>query len=245
MIADLYDPQAVKRLFDEMAGTYGVVNTLCSFGFNLRWRRQCLRAVPLPAGGNAVDLMTGMGELCPDLSGFLGSSGAILALDISQSMCEKARQIHCECRLSVVQADVLIYPFEEGNADVVVSSFGLKTLSVEQQKTLAQIVFRLLKPGGVFSFVEISVPCQRWLRWPYLFYLGRIVPVIGELFLGNPDNYRMLGIYTRAFGNCRRVAGYFREAGLEVEDQSFFFGCATGLMGKRPNASPPTNPSSA
>jgi hypothetical protein len=35
---DLYDPQFVKRLFEEMAGTYGVVNTLSSFGFNQRWR---------------------------------------------------------------------------------------------------------------------------------------------------------------------------------------------------------------
>lgn len=80
MIADLYDPQAVKRLFDEMARTYGVVNTLSSFGFNRHWRRQCLRAIPLPPGGSAVDLMTGMGELCPDLSEFLGPSGTIVAV---------------------------------------------------------------------------------------------------------------------------------------------------------------------
>lgn len=41
----LYDPQFVKRPFDEMARTYGMVNTLSSFGFNQRWRRQCLRAI--------------------------------------------------------------------------------------------------------------------------------------------------------------------------------------------------------
>lgn len=160
-------------------------------------------------------------------------------------MCSKARRIRCRCPVSVVQADVLAYPFAQRSADVIVSSFGLKTLSPEQQKILADIVFRLLKPGGVFSFVEISMPAWRWLRWPYMFYLGRVVPVVGALFLGNPDNYRMLGIYTRAFGSCRQVAGFFREAGLEVNVRSLFFGCATGMTGRRPNASPATNRFSA
>ena len=104
---DLYDPQFVKSLFDEMAKTYGVVNTLSSFGFNRRWRRQCLRAIRMPPGGQAIDLMTGMGELSPELSKRLGCGGSILALDISESMCQKARETKCNCPLTVIQTDVL------------------------------------------------------------------------------------------------------------------------------------------
>lgn len=230
---DLYDPQFVKRLFDEMAGTYGIVNTLSSFGFNRRWRRQCLRAIQVPAGGQAVDLMTGMGELCPDLSNFLGAEGRILALDISESMCRKASEKTSHFPVTVVQADVLTYEFAPASADVVVSSFGLKTFSREQLETLAHKIYRILKPDGVFSFVEISVPKWWWLRGPYMFYLGRIVPLIGALFLGNPDNYRQLGIYTNAFQDCGEALRLFREAGLETEYQSFFYGCATGLCGRR------------
>lgn len=228
-----YDPKLVKALFDEMAQTYGIVNTLSSFGFNRRWRRQCLRAIGVPAGGQAVDLMSGMGELCPDLSHFLGPDGRILAVDISEAMCRKASESKCDCPRAIVRADVLTYAFRAESADVVVSSFGLKTFSHEQLQTLAGIVHRVLKPGGVFSFVEISVPKYAWLRWPYMFYLSRVVPLIGALFLGNPDNYRMLGIYTRAFGNCQEVVGLFRDAGLEVEYRSYFFGCASGLLGRR------------
>ena len=162
---DLYDPQFVKRLFDEMARTYGVVNTLSSFGFNQRWRSQCLRAVPMPPGGRAIDLMTGMGELCPELSNLLGCGGSILALDISESMCRKARETNCNCPLTVSQSDVLTYDFAASSADAVVSSFGLKTFSRRQLETLAKCVYRVLTPGGVFSFVDISVPPRRWLRW--------------------------------------------------------------------------------
>lgn len=232
-MVDLYDSQVVKRLFDEMAKTYGIVNTFSSFGFNQRWRRQCVRAISVPSGGHAIDLMSGMGELCHELSKFLGPTGNIGAIDISETMCRKAAANEYRVPVSVVQSDVLAHDFTPASADVVVSSFGLKTFSHEQLRTLAGTVHRMLKPGGIFSFVEISVPQSRWLRGPYMFYLSRVVPLIGALFLGNPDNYRMQGIYTRAFGDCRQVVHLFRDAGLEAEYHTYFFGCATGLSGRR------------
>ena len=44
---------------------------------------------------------------------------------------------------------------------------------------------------------------------------------------------RKLGVYTRAFGSCRNADGIFRDAGLDVEYTTFFFGCATGIRGRR------------
>lgn len=95
----------------------------------------------------------------------------------------------------------------------------------------------VLRLGGVFSFVEISVPPARLLRLLYLFYLNRIIPWIGRLFLGNPANYRMLGVYTQAFGDCRHFAECLRHHGLEVSQVSYFFGCASGVRGSKPHTS--------
>jgi demethylmenaquinone methyltransferase/2-methoxy-6-polyprenyl-1,4-benzoquinol methylase len=178
--------------------------------------------------------MTGMGELCPDLSRLLGARGSIVAVDISQSMCRVASSKRFDYPVKVIQADVLNYEFEPASADVVVSSFGLKTFSREQTEILAGIVARVLKPGGVFSLIEISVPRWPWLRWPYMFYINRLIPYIGLLFLGNPDNYRQLGVYTAAFQNCSEAARLFESAGLQTQLHSFFFGCATGITGRKP-----------
>ena len=119
-----------------------------------------------------------------------------------------------------------------GSADVVLSSFGLKTLSADQLRVLARQVHEVLVPGGRLSAVEISVPPSRWLRPVYMFYLRRVIPMIGTMLLGNPDNYRWLGVYTDAFGDCSDACVAFSESGLEVEMVSFFFGCATGIVGR-------------
>ena len=123
---------------------------------------------------------------------------------------------------------------KQGSADVVVSSFGLKTLNRHQQMQLSQLVAALLRPGGMFSFVEISVPRFWPLRMVYMFYLNHIIPWIGRIFLGNPSNYRMLGLYTQQFGNCKHFAACLRQQGMQVAEANHFFGCATGVRGIKP-----------
>lgn len=233
---DIYDPSFVQALFDEMSGTYGLVNLISSFGFCRRWRRQCVGLIEFPDGCAVIDLMTGMGELCPDISRRVGSNGRITALDISPVMCQKARRYEAgllPCSVAVIEDNALSSGLPADSFDAAISSFGLKTFSTAQIDQLAGEVHRILKPGGVFSFVEISVPSSVWLRLPYLLYLKRLIPVVGRLLLGNPDNYRMLGVYTDAFGNCHEAASAFRNAGLETAVRTFFFGCATCLVGRK------------
>ena len=69
-----------------------------------------------------------------------------------------------------------------------------------------------------------------------MFYLKHIVPLIGFVLLGNPSNYRMLGVYTSAFKNCETAGKRFVESGLCVEFKSYFFGCATGIVGYKPSS---------
>jgi hypothetical protein len=112
--------------------------------------------------------------------------------------------------------DVLAWDPQPEFADVVVSSFGLKTFDHEQQRRLARLVARLLKPGGTCSFIEVSVPPFPPLRALYMFYLKWVIPLVGRILLGKPDTYRMLGVFTQAFRNANHFADCLREAGLAV-----------------------------
>ena len=234
---DVYDPNFVRSLFDEMAQTYGFVNLVSSFGFAWLWRRQCLHSIDIERSSTVLDLMTGMGELGPDLTRILGSEGKIIAVDISSEMCQRAsKQVHGRPRptMNVIEANALNCPLDDNSVDYVVSTFGLKTFNREQLQQLAQEVKRVLRPGGQFAFLEISVPRTRILRWPYLFYINHVIPLLGRAALGNPENYRLLGRYTIAFEDCRYAHACFSEAELDVSYLSYFFGCATGLTGRKP-----------
>lgn len=240
-----YRPQDVKALFDEMSATYGPVNLLSSFGFAWRWRRECVaglrRAGLSPTPDLAVaDLMTGHGECWPHLRGALGAdgkpSGKVVALDFSAGMCRAARAAVprvAPLAVEVREEDVLASGLAGASLDAVVSTFGLKTLDDDGQGRLAREIARVMKPGGVCALVEISVPPFAPLRALYLLYLRVGIPLVGRALLGNPDNDRRLAEYTEAFGNARAFGRHLRAAGLHVADTSHFFGCATGVVGRK------------
>jgi demethylmenaquinone methyltransferase/2-methoxy-6-polyprenyl-1,4-benzoquinol methylase len=226
----------VRDLFEGMAATYGIVNLVSSFGFCRRWRRQCVTLAAPAAGMVVYDLMSGMGECWPTIARAVGARGRIVGLDFSPAMCVRARRTAARVRgpaIELLERDVLGNAIPSRAADCIVCSFGLKTLSPAQRDRLAAEIARVLKPGGTFSLLEISVPRARLLRAAYMFYVKRCIPVIGRLLLGNPDHYRLLGVYTEAFGDASGMVEPLRARGLEVEFRRLFFGCATAVRGRR------------
>ncbi len=236
MTEDIYDPNFVKGLFNEMSKTYGITNYISSFGFCERWRRQCIELAPLAPGMIVYDLMTGMGECWNLINQKLKNEGKLVALDISEVMCSQAsrqREQVPALDVSLLNEDFLNNSLSDNSAHCVISSFGIKTFSDDQKVVVAEQIARILKPGGSFSLLEISVPKQPLLRPPYMTYLKYCIPLTGKLFMGNPDNYRMLGVYTERFKDCRLMKSLLEQAGLRVELKDLFFGCATALCGTK------------
>lgn len=234
---DIYNSAYVASLFDRMSRTYGVANYLTSFGFTERWRRQCVAGVDWSRPGmSGYDLMSGMGEIWESVMAVAPPDTVIRGVDISQGMNERAsRQItdHPEWDVAVLQADALDSGIPGGSADFIVSSFGLKTFSESQQQRLAAETARILRPGGQFSFVEISCPANP-LRLPFMFYLKHLVPVIGRVFMRDDVSYRMLGQYTERYGNAGNFTAALSEQGLSVSYRPLFFGCASLVSGTKP-----------
>lgn len=233
-VDSIHEASFVRDLFDEMSSTYGVVNSVTSFGFSERWRCQAVKLLSVQYGARICDLMCGMGESWKYLRHHHPELSHLTGVDFSPCMCEGARKkadTFIGAPVEVLTADVLTTLPSGAPFDAVVSTFGLKTLGEEGLRDLVGKLKGLLKPDGYFSFVEISVPSAAVLRIPYLFYLGRVIPVLGHLFLGNPDNYRMLGKYTREFQNCRAFMKMLDQEGFRVQYRNLFFGCATAVYG--------------
>ncbi|MEQ1953724.1 class I SAM-dependent methyltransferase [Mesorhizobium yinganensis] len=239
MSEDIYDAQFVKGVFDRCSGKYIWFSLVCSFGFTERWRQQCVGMLPdtIAAGATGYDLMAGTGEVWPHLLKRFPDIDAIIAVDISSGMHQRAMQrlhAHRAHRIAFIEDDVLKSDLREASADFVISTFGLKTFNPEQHRRLAKLIARCLKPGGVFSMVEASDPKGWWLRSLYLFHLKVVLPTIERIFLRGAQDFAMIGTYSTNFGDASAFAGMLREEGLEVEYRRLFFGCATAVAGRKP-----------
>lgn len=224
----------VRRLFDEMARTYGVVNMVSSLGFAYLWRRRAVMALPRHASVVA-DLMAGGGECLGHVKRHCGRDVRLDLVDWSLGMCDRTEAALARGgwpHARVLCTSALALPVADGTYDAIVSTFGMKTLTASETRSFAREVRRVLKSTGCVSILEFSKPPGRVLPFFFRLYVKHYVPLLGRLFLGNPDHYRMLWRYTEAFGDCAWVATVFREEGFEVEFSSWFFGSATQVTAR-------------
>jgi demethylmenaquinone methyltransferase/2-methoxy-6-polyprenyl-1,4-benzoquinol methylase len=233
---NIYNPEYVKRLFNRMSSSYERMNYVSSFGFSIRWRRQFLKMFK-QANHKAeiIDLLTGMGETWNATKSKIPNSH-LTVLDFSDGMLKYAKQkskLKFDDKVIVLQQDILNNELPDNYYDFVTCAFGLKTFNVEQLKILALETKRILKNGGQFSFIEVSKPENKILNALYRFYLGKIIPILGRLLLGNPEEYKMLWQYTDKFENAKLATEIFTSVGLKTDFNSYFYGCATGFNGTK------------
>lgn len=217
------------------------------------WRRQCIDRLagqrqiawtaargtgPAKDAPLVVDLMAGTGEIWPHVLRRIPSA-RITAIDISHRMhIEAVERLHGRLahKIEHIEANALETALPDGIADLLVSTFGLKTFTSDQQRRLAGQVARLLRPGGAFALIEASDP-KRWaLRPIYRLYLDRVLPLIERLILRGAQDFSMIGTYTRNFGDCAIFEQALRDEGLVVSPRRHFFGCATSVAGIKPIA---------
>lgn len=233
---EIYEPKFVENLFDKMSSSYARVNYITSFGFSERWRRQCVEEIQIQEGKYVVDLMTGMGECWKHILKPSDENSILVGLDFSSEMVKRAKkrkQRHKGSNIEILKENVFNNSIKNGSVDYVISGFGLKTFNDEQLAKLADEISRILKPGGEFSLIDVSVPQNKVLRTFYMFYLKKIIPILGKLFLGNPETYKMLGVYTEKFLNAKKTVQIFDRPDFKVEYVAYFYGCASGIKGKK------------
>lgn len=232
----IYEPEYVKKLFNQMSSSYERMNFVTSFGFSIRWRKQFLNKLGKSNDNlNVVDILYGLGENWSFLKRNFPNS-TFYALDFSENMIaqsqKKANKIF-DNKLKLLFDNMLENKLDSNIFDIVSCAYGLKTFNEKQINIIAKEVHRILKPGGKFSFVEVSKPRNKLLLYFYKWYLGKIIPILGKLFLGNSEDYKMLWIYTSHFDNARKVKEIFQKYDLLVNMDEYFGGCATGIHGQK------------
>lgn len=230
------DPQTIRAMFDRIARTYSLVNTLVSFGQDSRWRRAAARLAEVHPTDEMLDVCCGPGEFADAFAAGEPSPARIVACDFSSRMLAMAeRRQHRRARpLELLCADATELPFADGSFDMVSCAFGLRNLA-EPRAGLAEF-YRVLRPGGRLVILEFSMPAGL----PgaiYRIYFRHALPAIAGLISKDRHAYRYLP---------RSVESFFApgELGVIVESVSFVkvrqrrlaCGIATVTLARRPKA---------
>jgi ubiquinone/menaquinone biosynthesis C-methylase UbiE len=226
---NIYADDFQKSLFNEMAKTYGIVNTLSSFGLNYLWRKVCVDSAGIKDFDNVCDFMAGGGE-----NGFHIQKNIVglTCIDYSEVMVGK-----CLCNVKkfkykthVIMDNVFILNLPNKAYDKIVCSFGLKTLNLEGRKKLIQVMLSCLKDDGIISLMEFEIPKNSVIRTLWVLYVKYLIPIIGRLFMGNSDNYKMLYQYALNYDKDGKMNFLFENRRILVKTKKLHFGSARNFI---------------
>jgi arsenite methyltransferase len=120
----------------------------------------------IPAGGVALDVGSGPGNITASLARAAGPDAVALGVDISEPMLDRAVRNEAGPRVGFIKADAQRLPLRDKTVDAVVSIAALQ-LVPNPTAALAEMV-RVLRPGGRLAVMVPTVgPAARfWQRLP-------------------------------------------------------------------------------
>jgi demethylmenaquinone methyltransferase / 2-methoxy-6-polyprenyl-1,4-benzoquinol methylase len=204
----LSEPQ-VRAMFDRIAGFYDVMNTVMTAGLHHRWRARAADLAALPAGGSALDVACGTGDLAIELAKRVGADGEVIGSDFAPEMLERARVKAPDLRWE--WGNALDLPYAANRFDAATVGFGARNFS-DLDRGLAEMA-RVVKPGGRVVVLEITTPRKPPLSTFYSLWFDRIVPLIGRV-TGEDEAYTYLPNSVKRFPAPEGLAAAMERAGL-------------------------------
>jgi arsenite methyltransferase len=157
----------------------------------------------VPAGGVALDVGSGPGNVTASLARAAGPDGLALGVDISEPMLARAVSAEAGPTVGFLRADAQRLPFRDETFDAV-TSLAVLQLIPNPATTLSEIA-RVLNPGGrVAVMVPTAGRGAEFLRW----LPNGGVHFFTEDELGDTfEDLGLVGVRTKALGNIQWARG--------------------------------------
>jgi demethylmenaquinone methyltransferase/2-methoxy-6-polyprenyl-1,4-benzoquinol methylase len=223
--------QNVREMFGVIARRYDFLNHFLSGNIDRRWRRSCVREVSrrLACSRPAIlDIGCGTG----DLSLAFSELGPVVGCDFCHPMLQIGRDKITSHRsshpISLLEADALVLPFQDGCFDVVVSAFVLRNLA--DARSGLREMRRVLRDGGVLGVLDFSMPRIPVIGALYRFYFLRVLPRLGAIISGVDGPYKYLPDSVGNFPGPDELLDLIANAGFEKGEYRLLSGGIAVLL---------------
>jgi demethylmenaquinone methyltransferase/2-methoxy-6-polyprenyl-1,4-benzoquinol methylase len=211
-----YKRDYVRAMFARIARRYDLMNRLMTFGQDLRWRRQLVRATALPPDGRFLDVATGTGDVA-----FLAAQPPyaprlVVGLDLVPAMLQRAQRRGADGHPPPVWlvGEALHLPFASETFDAVASAFLLRNVSDVAAALREQA--RVTRRGGRVACLDVPRPDGTTLgQRLFRLYFRHVVPLLGRVITGDGDAYKYLPASAEAFLTRTQLGHIMESVGLD------------------------------
>ncbi len=227
----------VREMFNNIAPNYDRFNHTASIGIDRYWRKKGIMVLKPFAPKVILDVATGTGDYAINAFNILHPE-RITGIDLSTGMMEIGRKKVSSLGLSesidFKQEDCISLSFDDDLFDAVIAAFGVRNFeNIEAGYTE---MFRVMKPGGHLSILELATPQTFPMKQLFHCYAKIVMPFLGKSLSKDKRAYEYLPESIAAvpqFGEMTRILSKvgFQNARFE----SLTFGICGLYTAEKPN----------
>jgi len=230
-------------IFSEVAPQYEFLNAVMTGGMDKRWRNAMLDVCESALGhkpATILDLATGTGDVARLMaerwpsSQVTGSDPTPAMLEVARQKATNEKNPRTHRRIDWIEGVAEKIEAESNSLDVVTIAFGFRNVPEASRQRAAEEAFRVLKPGGVFTILELGLPRGKLLKPLYRFMLKQGMPRFAGLFAPRGP-YAYLAQSIVDFPPPEQVKKILAKAGfLAFAPRALSAGMCWLYVGKRP-----------
>lgn len=219
----------VEQMFDNIAPTYDKLNHRLSLDIDKGWRRKTIKALAPYHPQSLLDIATGTGDFAILAAQMLHPT-RLVGADISEGMMEIGRQKVKALGLNHIvtfeKEDCLHLSYDSNTFDAITAAFGIRNFA-DLDAGLREM-YRVLKPGGHLSIVELTTPISFPMRQLFHIYSHTVLPIYGRIISRDTSAYTYLTKTIEAFPQGERMVDILMKAGFaEASFRRLTFGICT------------------
>jgi demethylmenaquinone methyltransferase / 2-methoxy-6-polyprenyl-1,4-benzoquinol methylase len=158
--------EELKGVYARIAGRYDIQHALLTAYSDRRGRTLLVESAVQP-GNNVLDCGSGTGATGILAAKKVGPEGKVVLFDLSDAMLDVARRKVLEsglqAKIEFHTGDMVHLPFDDGEFDVVLSTYSLCPLYDPEQGALE--LYRATAPGGRIGVAHSTEPANPIVRW--------------------------------------------------------------------------------